>query len=367
MPFARPTLTELQQTAIQDITTSGVPGLTGLLRTAVLRVLAWCMAGLAYSVYGYADWIARMGVPFTAEDEFLYAWSALVGVYPKAATSATGTAVFSGTKGRLLPNGTSLTRQDGTPYVTTADATIVHGKLTVPIAATIQGAVTDDPGGTQISIATPITGINSAGVTELLTGGADAETQDQLRTRMLIRYRSPPQGGDSEDYVEWALQVPGVTRAWCTGPALGPGTVSVFFMMDGQGDGFPNGHNGVSPQETRPSMGVATGDQQIVADYIYPLQPVAAMVYCIAPSPPSIDVTLEDLSPNDDATQDAIVQALSDMMLVEGSPGCTLYPSQFYEAILAVPGINRFNMTDPSEPVELVQGYLPVMGALHTT
>ena len=364
MPYARPTLTQLQLSAVQDITTSGVPGLTGLLRTAVLRVLAWCMAGLAYSLYGYADWIARMGVPFTAEDEFLFAWAALVGIYPKPATGATGTADFTGTNGRLLPNGTPLTRQDGTPYVTTADATIVHGKLTVPIAATIQGAVTDDPGGTQISIATPITGINSAGVTELLTGGADAETQDQLRTRMLMRYRAPPQGGDASDYVEWALQVPGVTRAWCTGPALGPGTVSVFFMMDGQGDGFPVGNNGVSPQETRPSLGVASGDQQIVADYIYPLQPVTAMVYCIAPSPDSIDVTLEDLSPGDDATRDAIIAALNDMMLVEGEPGGNLYPSQFYEAINAIPGIDHFVIASPADAVNLPGGALPVMGRL---
>ena len=147
VPFARPTLTQLQQTAIQDITTSGVPGLTGLLRTAVLRVLSWCMAGLAYSVYGYADWIARMGVPFTAENEFLYAWAGLIGVYPKPAGAATGTANFTGNPGRLLPNQTPLTRQDGTPYQTTADGT-VDGRnlLTVPIAATVQGAFTNDAG-----------------------------------------------------------------------------------------------------------------------------------------------------------------------------------------------------------------------------
>ena len=69
MPFARPTLTALRNAAIQDITTSGIPGLDGLLRNAVLRVLAWCMSGLAYSVYGYLDWIARESVPFTATDE----------------------------------------------------------------------------------------------------------------------------------------------------------------------------------------------------------------------------------------------------------------------------------------------------------
>jgi uncharacterized phage protein gp47/JayE len=114
MPFARPSLTALRNQSIEDITTSGVPGLTGLLRNAVLRVLAWVMAGLAYSVYGYADWIARMGVPFTAEDEFLFAWAALVGIYPKPATAASGSAQFTGTPGSpVLPAGTPLTRQDG--------------------------------------------------------------------------------------------------------------------------------------------------------------------------------------------------------------------------------------------------------------
>ena len=69
MPFARPTLTALRNQAVEDITSSGVPGLDGLLRNAVLRVLAWVMSGLAYSVYGYVDWIARQSVPFTATDE----------------------------------------------------------------------------------------------------------------------------------------------------------------------------------------------------------------------------------------------------------------------------------------------------------
>jgi uncharacterized phage protein gp47/JayE len=187
---------------------------------------------------------------------------------------------------------------------------------------------------------------------------------------MLFKYRAPPQGGDANDYVEWAEEVPGVTRAWCLGNGMGPGTVVVYPMFDvanAANGGFPEGTDGVSPQEPRPAKSIASGDQQIVADYIYPLQPVTAMVYVVAPKPTTIDVTLENLSPNDQATQDAIKAALSDMMLVEGSPGCTLYPSQFYEAILAVPGINRFTMTDPEEPITLVQGYLPVMGALHTT
>src|SRR4051812_21173912 len=166
MPFARPPLTTLRNQAVQDITTSGVPGLTGLLRNAVLRVLAWCMAGLAYSVYGYADWIARMGVPFTSEDEYLYAWAALVGIYPEPATPASGHAQFTGTPGVLLPQGTPLNTLTGATYETTADGTVDStGVVVVPMLATINGVFTNIAPGTQIYVSEfAVSGINSSGV-----------------------------------------------------------------------------------------------------------------------------------------------------------------------------------------------------------
>jgi uncharacterized phage protein gp47/JayE len=328
------------------------------------------MAGLAYSVYGYADWIARMGVPFTATDEFLYAWAALIGVYPKAATAASGSALFTaGTPGIVLPSGTPLTRQDGTPYVTTADGTVdANGNVTVPMTATAFGAYTNCDAGTPISIAQPIGGINSGGLTVgVATGGADAETTDELRSRMLAKYRAPPQGGAASDYVLWALEVPGVTRAWCEPLAMGAGSVTVYPMLDeaeAVHGGFPQGTNGVSHLEARPATGVATGDQGEVADYIYPLQPVTALVYVVAPVPYSVNVTLQELDPNTLEIQNAIIAALGDMFLAIGEPGGVLYPSDLYEAILATPGINHFNMTVPAGDIDLPTSALPVMGQL---
>jgi uncharacterized phage protein gp47/JayE len=369
MPFARPPLTALRNQAVQDITTSGVPGLTGLLRNAVLRVLAWCMAGLAYSVYGYADWIARMGVPFTALDEFLLAWAALVGVYPKPATSASGSAQFTGNPSVILPLGTALRRQDGPIYETTAEGSVDGtGTVTVTMTATDQGAFTNCDAGTAIAIMEGIEGINAAGLTVgPTTGGADSETQESLRSRMLLRYRSPPQGGAGTDYMEWALEVPGVTRAWTDGNAMGAGTVTVYPMFDldnATNDGFPLGSNGVSHLETRPAGGVASGDQLTVADHIYPVQPVTALVYVVAPLPYPIDVTLQALDPNVQDIRDAISAAIADMLLIEGSPGGIVWPSQLYDAILAVPGIVHFTMSIPSAPVQLPTSHLPVMGTL---
>jgi uncharacterized phage protein gp47/JayE len=370
MPFARPTLTALRNTAIQDITTSGVPGLDGLLRNAVLRVLAWVMAGLAYSVYGYIDWVARQSVPFTATDEYLHAWAALVGIYQKDATPASGYAQFTGATALVLPAGAGCTRQDGTPYTTTADGTIdATGVMVVPITAAVMGAGTNADAGVAIAIDSPIPGINSGGVTvTALTGGADQETQDELRTRMLFRYAQPPQGGAASDYIDWALEVPGCSRAFVEPQGYGPGTVIVFPMFDEANSahgGFPQGTDGAASEETRAPT--ASGDQLAVADHIWPVQPVTALVFVAAPVPFPIDVHLESLDPATAETQAAIVASLHDAFLVLGDVAGTIYPSQLYQAISQTVGVNHFTMLQPAELVTAGPGQLPVMGILTVT
>lgn len=370
MPFARPTLTALRNAAIQDVTTSGVPGLDGLLRNAVLRVLAWVMSGLAYSVYGYIDWVSREAVPFTATDEFLEAWAALIGVYRKDSTPATGFAKFTGTTGRTVTIGATLTRVDGTPYTVTSEGTAdTFGDVTVGMVAAVNGAATDCDDGTPISLDPPIAGINSGGVTVgPTTGGSDQESQDELRTRMLFKYASPPQGGAASDYIEWTLEVPGVTRAWIEPQGQGPGSVVVYPMFDlvnADNGGFPLGTDGGATLETR--LTPATGDQLAVADYIWPLRPVTALVYVAAPDPLPINVTLAALDPATVEIEAQITASLNDMFLAVGEVAGTIYPSQLYEAISLTPGVIHFVMTAPIAAVTASEGQLPVLGTLTAT
>ena len=369
MPFSRPTLTALRNQSLQDITTSGVPGLDGLLRNAVLRVLAWVMSGLAYSVYGYLDWISKQAVPFTATDEFLSAWAALIGIYQKDATTSTGNATFTGVIGAVLPNGTPLQRVDAIPFVATADGTVDSGgTVTVPIASTVTGANTNCEAGTQIAIAQAVAGINGTGTTGLVTGGTDMESEADFRTRMLVKYAAPPQGGAAADYKDWALEVPGVTRAWVQTAAsggTGPGQVIVRTMFDDVNaayGGFPQGTNGSASEETRGPT--ATGDQLAVAEHIWPLQPVTAFVVSMAPVGLPVDVTLTALEPNDTGTLALLVASLNAMFLTRAEMGQPLFPSDFYAAILATPGVEHFTMSEPSVPVEPLPGELPVMGSL---
>lgn len=371
MPYSRPTLTALRNQAIEDITSSGVPNLDGLLRNAVLRVLAWVMAGLAYSVYGYLDWIARESVPFTSTDEYLEGWAALIGIYRKDSTAATGQATFNGQAGTYLPTGTALTRQDGVPYTTTGDGSVDPTTLavTVPIVAAINGAATDCDDGTPIAIDTPIGGLNSSGMTVgPCSGGADQELDQPLRTRMLAKYAAPPQGGATGDYQQWALEVPGVTRAFVQPNGMGAGSVIVRPMFDdvrASDGGFPQGTDGCSEHEPRGAT--ASGDQLLVADHIWPVQPVTALVYVMAPVPHPIDVTLLALDPNTPDIQAEIIASINDMYLIRGALGGTIFPSDLYEAILATPGLNHFTMSQPALPVTVAAGELPIMGNLNVT
>jgi uncharacterized phage protein gp47/JayE len=370
MPYARPTLTALRNQAVQDITTSGVPGLDGLLRNAVLRVLSWVMAGLAYSLYGYLDWISLQAVPFTATDEYLSAWAALIGIYQKPATAAAGFVQFTGATDLVVPIDTPVTRQDGAPYVTTADGEIdATGVVTVPIIAEVLGAATNADDGVAMAIASPITGINSSGVTVgPLVGGADMETPDALRSRMLLKYRTPPQGGAVADYIDWALEVPGVTRVFVEGQGAGWGSVVVFPMFDdaqAAHGGFPQGTDGAASEETR--WPPATGDQLDVAEHIFPLQPVTALVVVAAASPLPIDIALQSLNPGTPEMQAAIVTSLQDMFLDLAEVGGTIYPSQLYQAILSTPGLLHFTMIEPAALVVAGSGQLPVLGTLSVT
>lgn len=380
MPYQRPTLTELQAQAIADIT--GITQDGNLLRRAILRALSWAQAGLAWLHYAYLDWISRESVPWTATEERLYAWGALRGVIPLPAATASGSASFSGVEGAPLPAGTPVRRQDGTAYVTTADGTVAGGAVTVPITATVAAAAGNADAGTPMALGAAVDGISADGVAATaLTGGADIETEDAFRSRMLERYQVTPEGGAATDYVAWAKTVPGVTRAWVRPLVTGPGTVAIYTMWDlaeAAHGGFPQGSDGVASTETRDTA--ATGDQLLVADAIMPLRPVTALVYSMAPTPAPINVTIADLAGSTTAIQAAIRAALQDMFLRRGAPGATtwppaspgdtngeIWPSDISVAIASVPGVTRFTLAAPSASITAAAGALPVLGTLSFT
>lgn len=369
MPFERPTLSEIRSDVVQDIA-SALPGADALLRFSNLQILGSVLAGLSHLHYGYLDWIARQAVPFTATNEFLEGWAGLKGVVRKPADQAAGSATFPGVTGAGLPGGSSVVRADGVTYSTTADAVVDGGgNVTAAILADDPGVAGNCPSGTVLTLGQAVTDIQSGGTAAGdITGGADTESDDSLRSRMLEVYQNPPQGGDQSDYVLWALQVPGVTRAWCEPNGMGVGTVIVRFMMDeteSAHNGFPQGTDGGATAETR--ISAATGDQLIVANFIFPLRPVTALMYVVAPTAHAINFTISGLSGASTDLKNQIGAEIADVFLREGTPGGLIDLSSIEAAIAGIAGTAGFVITTPSANITNSAGQLPTLGTITWT
>ena len=376
MPYPFPGIETLIADAQADITGSDLPNADGFLPRAILPLMAVIQAGFALGHYDAVAYAMQQATPFTATDEWLDAWAALKRVFRKDATAAgyAGTSyvqILNCTPDTDLPAGTQVNRADGFSYTTSTDATVAsNGTVAAPIVATSTGAIGNAAAGVSLTLNTSIAGITSAGAASTpITGGTDQETNDDLRTRMLFAYANPPAGGSQTDYVTWTLAVPGVTRAWCLPQGMGAGTVVVYPMLDNanaQWRGFPQGSNGVATQEMRADA--AQGDQLTIANALYPIRPVSDLVYCCAPVEQDIAYAVGELSPNTPAIQGAITTALQSMHLRKAAVGGTtetsgtLYPSDWNEAVAAVPGIAHFAITSPTTAVTPAIGSLLTVG-----
>ena len=346
MPFSRPTLAELAARTRND-TVSSLPN-PDLLRRNNADVMARVMAGAAHSLYGYIEWLSRQLIYDTADGDILERWASIWGISRKPATAAAGNVTITGTNGAIVPDGTELAAGDGTLYATTAAVTIASGSALAAVQAVTSGAVANRESGELLSLQSAISGINATATAGALTGGADLESDDALRGRLLARIKTPPHGGARSDYEAWSLEVPGVTRAWVSALELGAGTVVVRFMMD---DTYPDGIP-------------LSGDVTAVAAHIEPLRPVTANVTVAAPVAVPLNFSIAGLSPATTAVQTAVEQELTDLIAREAAPGGILLLSHINEAISVAAGEWDHQLSVPAANVSNAAGYITTMGTI---
>lgn len=347
MPFARPSLPDLIDRIAADIETQ-LPGVDARLRRSNLNVLARAEAGVAHSLYGYLDWLARQLMPDTAEVDYLERWSIIWGVTRLAATYATGAIAVTGVNGTVIPNGTFWTRSDAQRYASTADATISGGAATIPVIAETAGAAANTDANTTLTVSSPIAGLNASATVEAdgLADGLDQEDDDALRARLVARIQQPPMGGAAYDYEAWAKQVAGVTRVWVYPLYLGLGTVGVFFVCDDLDPIIPDADKVAEVQTCLDLVRPVTADVTVMAPIAYPVD---------------FEVVL---SPNTAATRSAVTASLTDYLFRDGVPGATLYLSRIMEAISIAAGESYHVLTVPDANVVLPAGRLGTLGTI---
>lgn len=346
MAFQRPALPEIIDRTFSDLT-SRLTLKGAILRRSVVGVLARIIAGASHMLHGHLDHIAKEAIPDTAVDN-LSRWAAIWGVTQKPAEFASGPYTFAGVvNGSVVPAGATLKRSDGVEYVTLADATIAAGVATVTIQSLDAGALGNADAGTSLSLVYPVAGVNGDGTVAAggLVNGSDIESDDSLRARLLARIQQPPHGGNAADYKQWALEVPGVTRAWVYPLYLGVGSVGVTFVRDADASIIPDGAEVAAVQE-----------------YIDARRPVTATVTVFAPVADAVNFTIQGVF--NAATKAAITAELADFIEREAEPGGTLYLSRINEAISIAEGESDHELVAPAANVVRAAGHISTMGVV---
>lgn len=345
MAYDRPSLSDL----IARIRADLLSRLTAddVLRRADTEVQARVLAGTAHGLYGYIEWLAEQLIYDTAESDYLERWASIWGIARKAAATASGTVTFAVEAGAVIESGTVLQSLDGAQYETTAEATVSGTSATAPVEAVEAGEAGNRDAGQALLLVSPIVGVQSTATAGELSGGSDEEEDDSLRARLLTRIQTPPQGGAKSDYVTWALEVSGVTRAWCYPLELGLGTVTLRFVRDDDADPIPSAEE------------VAT-----VQAYIDALRPVTAQLTVAAPIAQPLNFTISGLIPASSTVRAAVEAELADLILREAEPGGTLLLSHIRAAISAAADESDHVLVSPTADVACATGYMTTMGAV---
>ncbi|MDC9594884.1 baseplate J/gp47 family protein [Xenorhabdus sp. IM139775] len=352
MPYKSPTLSTLIARNQADIE-SRLPGTYARTAFRTTNAIAYANAGNAAGLHDHLAWTSRQVVPHLADDDKLLEHCEFWGVWRKAATNASGTLTVTVSADTLIPEGTRWQRPDGVVFESTADAHVAAGDSLVSVTAIEAGRKSNTAEGVPLELISPVVNVQTQARCQYIGGGAEQESMDSLRSRLLFRVQYPPSGGNQYDYERWALEVPGVTRAWCLPRYRGHGTVGVMFVMDEEPDIFPG-----------------TADLNRVTDYLTGhINPVTnqvegkttgAELIVMSPTAKIINLSIR-LSPNTEEVRSAVKANLK-IYLESLRPGGLAFLSEIRATISNAPGEMDNTVINPTTDIHAAENEIFVLG-----
>lgn len=321
------------------------------LRRADAKVAARALSGAAFELYGFQNWIARQSNPATCDAPMLLNWADWrLEDGPTPAVSADGLAEVEGANGALVDAGQLYQSKDGRRYVVAETATLVGGRARLKVVAEDIGTIGNIEGGSLTAV-TPVLGVSSTAVIgpDGIVGGAEQESIEALRARVQAAFKNPSKVGNGADFVEWALEVPGVTRAWALPRWMGPGTFGLIFVRDSDLDLIPTAAQVAEVQA-----------------YLDQKRPVTSEVYALAPEPLALNFRLS-VKPDSTALRAAVEQSLRVLIDDEGGPGKTLLTTHVRAAISNTSGESDHVVFEPAADVVMGPNQVAVPGVFTWT
>lgn len=327
---------------------------TGAEASAVsdLSVRLYAVAAQVYGLYAQAEWLSKQCFPQSAQGEWLDRHATLRGLERREAVKARGVLRFSvpapAAADLTVPAGTVCATAGLARFETTEEAVLEAGQtsVAVPAQALEPGSAGNVGAGSILVMAAPPVGIGSCVNPEPFSGGADAETDEALRQRVLDTYRRMPNGANAAFYEQTALSFDRVAACTVLPRSRGRGTVDVV----------------VSTAEGVP-------DAELVAqlqDHFEQRREIAVDVQVVDPTVKNVDISISVTAAegeDPDQVKADVEQALRDFFSGERL-GKDVLLAQLGQLVFSLAGVANCKLTVPAADVAVAAGELPVLGAL---
>ena len=232
-----------------------------LLPKSFLRVLAKALAGVFILLYKYAGFMFLQVFVRTASNSQteingvittpLLEWGRLIGVGDPAAATQAELVIEITVENQTgsLPANTQLIGPDnGVTYITLTAVNLDAATKQVTVRAVADqaggggaGIIGNLDAGATVSFANPLANVarNAEVISQSVTG-ADAETTEAYRQRLLDRFQKRPQGGAYSDYELWGEEPAGILNVYPYTSDC-PGQVDVYIEATVASSGDPDG------------------------------------------------------------------------------------------------------------------------------
>ena len=287
------------------------------------------------ALYVYGDWILRQCFPQTADGANLDNHASMRFITRKSAAKASGSISFSipaaVSHNVTIPSGTVCMTAQGASFETTENGVITQGSMvaTVPARAVNAGKNGNVAAGTVNYMTNAPVGVTACTNYNAFIGGADEESDEELRKRILDSYNALSNGANKAWYEKTALSVEGVDVAKAIPRARGIGTVDVVIA---QNDGAP------SQALIDEVQAVFDEQREICVDVLVCAPSVTRLNF-------DLDLTVKKGYDYD--TVKAGVETAIGTMIGKNKLGKNIYRATIGEAIFHVDGVENFRLNDP--------------------
>lgn len=315
----------------------------------------YAVAAELSTLWAQVEWTRNQSFPQTANGETLDLHAAARGIKRAAAVAATGTLRFSldavRTDAVFVPAGTVCLNTAGLEFVTIAEGVIGAGGLSCEVAAAAKaaGRAGNVPAESVTFFSLAPVGVAKCDNPHAFTGGADAESDEALRARVLASYASLPNGSNRAYYETAALDTEGVGAVSVQPRARGIGTVDVVVASPA----------GVPPDSVLQAVkGKFETQREICVDVAVSAPKTVTVAVTTA-------ISVED--GQDFGTVAARVKNVVEQFFDGKRLGKNVLLAKLSSLIFAVDGVSNCTVSQPAADVTVAYNELPVAGTVTVT